>query len=44
MGRKLMDWLANHPVDMVITDMNMPVMNGVSFLEACHEHIPLLYG
>ncbi|MGO4270050.1 response regulator [Paenibacillus sp. TAF58] len=41
-GAEAVDWLANHPVDIVITDMNMPVMNGVSFMEACHEHYPSL--
>ncbi|MBD0382967.1 response regulator transcription factor [Paenibacillus sedimenti] len=41
-GADAIEWLANHPVDIVITDMNMPVMNGVSFLEICHELHPSL--
>ncbi|NOV02244.1 response regulator transcription factor [Paenibacillus planticolens] len=41
-GAEAMDWLAQHPVDIVITDMNMPVMNGISFLEACYELYPTL--
>lgn len=41
-GAEAIEWLTNHPVDIVITDMNMPVMNGVSFLEACHENYPFL--
>ncbi|MDF2650337.1 MAG: hypothetical protein K0Q73_6142, partial [Paenibacillus sp.] len=41
-GAEAVAWLTNHPVDIVITDMNMPMMDGVSFLEACHEHYPSL--
>lgn len=41
-GAEAAAWLTNHPVDIVITDMNMPMMDGVSFLEACHEHYPSL--
>ncbi|WP_159886917.1 response regulator transcription factor [Paenibacillus puerhi] len=41
-GLEAMEWLSNHPVELVVMDMNMPVMNGVSFLEACHEHHPAL--
>jgi two-component system response regulator YesN len=41
-GAEAMEWLTQHPVDVVITDMNMPVMNGVSFLEACYEQYPAL--
>ncbi|MBP1960955.1 response regulator transcription factor [Paenibacillus aceris] len=41
-GAEAMDWLTQHPVDIVITDMNMPVMNGVSLLESCYELYPTL--
>lgn len=41
-GAEAVTWLTNRPVDIVITDMNMPMMDGVSFLEACHEHYPSL--
>ncbi|MCY9660625.1 response regulator [Paenibacillus chondroitinus] len=41
-GAEAMEWLAQHPADVIITDMNMPVMNGVSFLEACYEQYPTL--
>ncbi|SDD58378.1 two-component system, response regulator YesN [Paenibacillus sp. UNCCL117] len=41
-GLEALEWLANHPVELVVTDMNMPVMDGVTFLEACHEHHPSL--
>jgi two-component system, response regulator YesN len=39
-GAEALDWLANEPIDIVITDMNMPVMDGVSFLEMCSERYP----
>ncbi|MDF2959698.1 MAG: YesN8 [Paenibacillus sp.] len=41
-GIEALERLANEAIDIVITDMNMPVMNGVSFLESCHEHYPAL--
>ncbi|WP_248927087.1 response regulator transcription factor [Paenibacillus hamazuiensis] len=39
-GAEALDVLAGAAVDVVITDMNMPVMNGVSFLEECREQYP----
>ncbi|AEI40710.1 helix-turn-helix domain-containing protein [Paenibacillus mucilaginosus] len=39
-GMEALGKLAGEAVDIVITDMNMPVMNGVSFLESCHELYP----
>jgi two-component system response regulator YesN len=41
-GSEALEWLANEAIDIVITDMNMPVMNGVHFLESCHENYPSL--
>ncbi|WP_168119592.1 response regulator [Paenibacillus sp. HB172176] len=36
-GREAMELLENEPFDVVITDMNMPVMDGLSFLDACRR-------
>jgi two-component system response regulator YesN len=36
-GVEAMEKLAGEAFDIVITDMNMPLMNGVSLLEACRE-------
>jgi two-component system chemotaxis response regulator CheY len=33
-GTEAVDQLAKHPVDVVITDWNMPVMNGLDFVKA----------
>ncbi|MDP4098863.1 response regulator [Paenibacillus sp. P96] len=41
-GVEAMEKLAEEAFDIVITDMNMPLMNGVSLLEACHEQYPEL--
>lgn len=41
-GEEALDRLAAEPVDIVITDMNMPGMNGVSLLDACHAEYPSL--
>lgn len=41
-GLEAMERLAGEAVDLVITDMNMPVMNGVSFLEDCRRLYPEL--
>ncbi|WP_341347439.1 response regulator [Paenibacillus sp. FSL H3-0469] len=41
-GLEAMERLAREPVDIVITDMNMPVMNGVSVLEDCYRLYPEL--
>ena len=39
-GSEAMEWLELHQAHIVITDMNMPIMNGVSFLEACSSRYP----
>ncbi|WNS45836.1 response regulator [Paenibacillus sp. MMS20-IR301] len=41
-GQEAMERLACEAIDIVITDMNMPVMNGVSFLEDCRRLYPEL--
>lgn len=41
-GMEAMERLACERVDIVITDMNMPVMNGVSVLEDCRRLYPEL--
>ncbi|MBB3111608.1 two-component system response regulator YesN [Paenibacillus phyllosphaerae] len=41
-GAEAMAMLADEPFDIVITDMNMPLMNGVSLLESCQERYPEL--
>ena len=32
-GEDAWDYLASHPVDIIVTDINMPFMNGISLLE-----------
>lgn len=39
-GAEAIRELENRPVDIVITDMNMPVTDGVTFLETCRERFP----
>ena len=35
-----LDWLAAHPVDVVISDMHMPDMDGLSFARLLRERMP----
>ena len=35
-----LDWLAGHPVDVVISDMHMPEMDGLSFARLLRERMP----
>ncbi|WP_027092417.1 response regulator [Cohnella thermotolerans] len=39
-GIEALNRLEEEEIDIVFTDMNMPVMDGVSFLEACRERYP----
>lgn len=41
-GMEAMNRLQEEEIDIVITDMNMPMMDGVSFLEAYHKVYPFL--
>lgn len=41
-GVEALERLAAEAIDLVIADMNMPVMDGVSLLEACREQYPQL--
>ena len=44
-ARPALAWLENHPVDVVITDMHMPEMDGLSFasaVRAIHPQVHLL--
>ena len=39
-GREALDMIKNMPPDVVITDLNMPEMNGLELVEAVHAHFP----
>ncbi|MFD2201608.1 response regulator [Shivajiella indica] len=39
-GVELMDFLKNNPVDIVLTDMNMPEMDGTGVIEATKKKFP----
>lgn len=39
-GQELLDHLAKSPCDMVILDLNMPMMNGIEVLEYMQIHFP----
>ncbi|WP_303721080.1 response regulator [Malonomonas rubra] len=39
-GFEALEYLANHPVDLVITDINMPEMNGLVFLRELNRSYP----
>ena len=42
--REALDWLAENPVDLVITDYKMPEMNGADFVRALRTLKGLLGG
>jgi len=44
-GLEALDWLQRNPVDLVLTDITMPVMNGLDFLRELRgrgSHIPVV--
>lgn len=44
-GLEALDWLRSNPVDLVLTDITMPVMNGLDFLRELRgsgSHIPVV--
>ena len=41
-GRAALEFLASHPVDVMITDLSMPGLSGMEFLQAVREKYPEL--
>ncbi|MDA1233089.1 MAG: response regulator [Planctomycetota bacterium] len=41
-GREALDMIKNKPPDVVITDLNMPEMNGLELVEAVHADFPAI--
>ena len=39
-GKKALEFLENHPVDLVFTDIDMPEMNGLELMKICREKYP----
>ncbi|WP_163536138.1 response regulator [Gracilibacillus sp. YIM 98692] len=39
-GKKALEFLENHPVDLVISDIHMPIMSGLEFLGLAKEKYP----
>lgn len=39
-GRELLDMVAKEPCDMIVLDLNMPLMNGIEALEYLQIHFP----
>ena len=39
-GKKALEFLENHPVDLVFTDIDMPEMNGLELMKICKESHP----
>ena len=39
-GKKALEFLENHPVDLVFTDIDMPEMNGLEFLSEVKKMYP----
>lgn len=42
-GKEALDYLQNHPVDIVFTDINMPVLDGVEVLKYINQTKPQLH-
>lgn len=41
-GREALDICCNNPMDIVLTDIKMPVMDGIEFIHALKEKLPLV--
>jgi len=41
-GTKALEFLQDHPVDLLFVDIDMPVMGGISLMEKCHQLYPEL--
>ena len=41
-GREALEMIRNMPPDVVITDLNMPEMNGLELVEAVHADFPAI--
>lgn len=41
-GFEALNFIGQHPVDLVITDINMPEMNGLIFLRELNRHHPTI--
>ena len=39
-GESALEFLRSHPVDLIITDIQMPIMDGLQLLEAVHRDYP----
>lgn len=39
-GSEALSQIRNHPVELIITDLNMPVMNGLTFLRELNREQP----
>lgn len=42
-GREVIDWLARTRIDLLITDIQMPDMNGLELMEHLHQHHPEIH-
>src|SRR5690606_31455891 len=42
-GKKALEFLAEHTVHIMITDLAMPVMSGIDLLKVVSEHYPHIY-
>jgi DNA-binding NarL/FixJ family response regulator len=41
-GKELLEYLEDHEVDIVLTDLNMPIVDGFGVLRHCKKHHPAL--
>ncbi|PYI56161.1 helix-turn-helix domain-containing protein [Paenibacillus flagellatus] len=39
-GEKALEWMGGHPVDLLVTDLSMPVMNGFDLMRSVKERYP----